>query len=176
MQGAGKTVPGGSVVVGSSSFIFPTKNERHSQFRARNRLLGEGGHDRCSDCGQVAMHELQISRHRVHNVEVIELAGAIDALAFADLSAALARIIEETTPNIALNCARVSYIGSAQLRQLTDLAGRARAAGGDIKCVGLAPSIQKIANLISLGDPLECYDEMSDVLVAFHEMSMAVAR
>ena len=122
------------------------------------------------------MHELQISRHRVHNVEVIELAGAIDALAFADFSAGLTRMIEEVTACIILNCSRVTYIGSAQLRELINFASLARAAGGDVKCVGLAPTIQQIANLIAVGGLLEFYDEMSDALVAFHEMSMSVAR
>ena len=122
------------------------------------------------------MHELQISRHRVHGVEVIELAGAIDALAFADFSAALTRMFEEVTPCVILDCSRVSYIGSAQLRGLLDFASLARAAGGDIKCVGLARTIQQIANLIAMGDLLEFYDGMSDALLAFHEMSTSVAR
>jgi anti-anti-sigma factor len=122
------------------------------------------------------MHALQISRHRVHNVEVIELAGAVDAVVFADFSAALARMIEEDTPCIVLNCSQVSYIGSAQLRELINFASQARAVGGDVKCVGLAPTIQQIAKLIAMGDLLEFYDEMSDALVAFHEMSMSVAR
>jgi len=126
--------------------------------------------------GKVAMHELQISRHRVHNVEVIELAGAIDALGFTELSTTLTRTIEDATPCIALNCLQVSYIGSAQLRALINLAALARTAGGDIKCVGLAPTIRQIVNLIAGNDPLEFYDEMSAVHVAFHEMSMSLAR
>ncbi|HUI05784.1 MAG TPA: STAS domain-containing protein [Verrucomicrobiae bacterium] len=119
--------------------------------------------------GKVAMHELQISKHRVHGVEVIELAGAVDALAFAEFSTGLTRMIQENTPCVILDCSRVNYIGSAQLRELLDLASQARSLGGDIKCVGLAPTIQHIANLIAMGDLLEFYDGVSDALLAFHE-------
>ena len=44
------------------------------------------------------MHELQIKMHQVSGVEVVEMAGAIDALAFSDLSATLGRMIAEVTP------------------------------------------------------------------------------
>jgi anti-anti-sigma factor len=126
--------------------------------------------------GEAAMHELQMSMHRVHDVEVVELAGAVDALAFAEFSARLQRMIQEVSPCIALNCSRVSYIGSSQLRQLIDFASLARSRGGDIKCVGLTPTIRQIANLIAMGELLDCYDDMADALVAFHEISMSAAR
>lgn len=122
------------------------------------------------------MHELQMNMHRVHGVEVIELAGAIDALAFADFSATVTRMIQEVTPCLILDCSRVSYIGSAQLRELLDLAAQARARGGDIKCIKLAPTIQQIANLIAMGDLLECYGGMPDALLAFHESAVNVSR
>ena len=122
------------------------------------------------------MHELHMHMHRVHNVEVIELAGAVDALAFAEFAATVTRMIQEVTPCLILDCSRVSYIGSAQLRELLDLASLARGRGGDIKCVGLAPTIQQIANLIAMGDVLEFYGGMPDALVAFHEMSTSAAR
>ena len=128
------------------------------------------------DSSKAAMHELQMHMHRVHGVEVIELAGAVDALVFADFSAALTRTIQEVTPCLILDCSRVNYIGSAQLRELLDLASLARARGGDIKCVGLAPAIQQIANLIAMGNVLEFCAGMPDALVAFHEMSLSAAR
>jgi len=125
--------------------------------------------------GKVAMHELQISKHRVHGVEVIELAGAVDALAFAEFSAGLRRIIQEVTPCVVLDCSRVNYVGSAQLRELIDFASLARSRGGDIKCVGLAATIQQIANLIAMGDLLEFHEAMPDALLAFHELTAGVA-
>ena len=121
------------------------------------------------------MHELQIKMREVCGVEVVEMSGAIDALIFSDLSAALTRMIHEVTPCIVLDCTRVSYIGSAQLKELLDFASLARARGGDIKCVGVAPTIQQVANLIAMGDLLEFYDTVADALPPFHGLVTAGA-
>jgi anti-anti-sigma factor len=124
----------------------------------------------------VAMHELLIRTRRIHGVDIVEMVGAIDGLAFVDLSAMLTRMIQhEVTPCIVLDCSRVTYIGSAQLKELLDLASRARARGGDIKCVGVAPTIQQVLNLIALGDVLEFCDDVSIALHAFRG-SLANAR
>jgi anti-anti-sigma factor len=121
------------------------------------------------------MHELQIKMRQVCGVEVVEMSGAIDALVFSSLSTALTRMIHELTPCVVLDCSRVSYIGSAQLKALLDLASLTRARGGDIKCVGIAPTIQHVANLIAMGDLLEFYDTLPDALQAFRGLVAAGA-
>ena len=110
---------------------------------------------------------MQIKMREICGVEVVEMSGAIDALVFSDLSVALTRMIHELTPCIVLDCSHVSYIGSAQLKELLDFASLARARGGDIKCVGVSPTIQQVANLIAMGDLLEFYDKVADALPAF---------
>jgi anti-anti-sigma factor len=122
------------------------------------------------------MHELQIKMRQVHGVQIVELAGAIDALAFSGLSATLTRLIQEGTHFVVLDCTAVTYIGSAQLRGLLDFASRVRAHGGDIKCVGVAPTIQQVANLIAMGDLLEFDDDLSDALRGFRKLQESVAR
>jgi anti-anti-sigma factor len=121
------------------------------------------------------MHELQIKMREVCGVEVVEMSGAVDARIFSDLSAALMRMIHEVTPCIVLDCTQVSYIGSAQLKELLDFASLARARGGDIKCVGVATTIQQVANLIAMGDLLEFYDKVADALPAFRGLPAGVA-
>ena len=122
------------------------------------------------------MHELQIKMHQVSGVEVVEMMGAIDALAFADLSATLGRMIEEVTPCIVLECSRVTYIGSAQLKELLDFAHMAQARGGDVKCVGIAPTIQHVANLIAMGDLMEFFDDLQQALLSFRGLPATVLR
>src|SRR5271154_5707462 len=90
----------------------------------------------------VAMQDLQIKRQRVNGVEVIEMTGAVDALAFTKLSATLTRLVEEATPCVVLECSHVTYIGSAQLKEIIGFAHTAQARGGDLKCVGLPQAIQ----------------------------------
>ncbi len=113
------------------------------------------------------MHELQIKMRQVSGVEVVEMVGAIDVLAFADLSATLGRMIAEVTPCIVLECSRVTYIGSAQLKELLDFAHMAQARGGDVKCVGIAPTIQHVANLIAMGDLMEFFEDLPQALRSF---------
>jgi anti-anti-sigma factor len=105
--------------------------------------------------------------YQTSGAEVIEMAGAVDALAFSHFAAALTRTIEELTPCIILECSRVTYIGSAQLKELIDFAHVAQARGGDLKCVGLPQTIQQVANLIAMGDLMEFYDHLAEALHAF---------
>src|SRR5271154_4326929 len=127
-------------------------------------------------CPMTTMHELQIKMHQVSGVEVVEMVGAIDALAFADLSATLGRMIGEVTPCVVLECSRVTYIGSAQLKELLDFAHMAQARGGDVKCVGIAPTIQHVANLIAMGDLMEFFEDLPQALRSFRGLPASAAR
>ena len=122
------------------------------------------------------MQELQIKMNRVDGVELIELTGAVDALAFTGFSATLARLIEEVTPCIILECSRVTYIGSAHLKELIDFAHMAQARGGDVKCVGIPQTIQQVANLIAMGDLIEFCDDVPQALRAFRSLTAAAAQ
>jgi anti-anti-sigma factor len=120
------------------------------------------------------MQELQVKRQQIYGVQVIELTGGVDALVFAEFSATLMRIIEEVNPRIILECSRVTYIGSAHLRELIDLSHMAQARGGDVKCVGLPQTIQQVANLIAMGDLMEFYDDLHQAVHAFQNLPAAV--
>jgi anti-anti-sigma factor len=113
------------------------------------------------------MQELQFKMYRAGGAEVIEMAGAVDALAFSHFASTLIRTMEEVTPCIILECSRVTYIGSAQLKELIGLAHMAQARGGDLKCVGLPQTIQHVANLIAMGDLMEFYDQLAEAIQAF---------
>ena len=122
------------------------------------------------------MQELQFTMHRAGTAEVIEMTGAVDAMAFTQFAATLTRTMEDITPCIILECSRVTYIGSAQLKGLIDFAHRAQALGGDLKCVGLPPTIQQVANLIAMGDLMEFYDNLPEALYAFRNSPQTVTR
>jgi anti-anti-sigma factor len=113
------------------------------------------------------MHELQIQTQQMQGIHIIRLSGAVEALNFEKLAVVLDKMFEETPPRVILECGKVEYIGSAQLRDLADVARCARAEGGDVKCVALAQTIQQVNNLIAGGDPIECFDELSDALASF---------
>jgi anti-anti-sigma factor len=122
------------------------------------------------------MHQLRIELRKAGDIEVIELAGGIEPLSFTALAAALNRLILEGSACAVLDCRNVNYISSTDLKELLDYARYARARDGDVKCVGLAPTIQQVANLVARGDPLECYDDLASALRSFHLPSNSVAR
>jgi anti-anti-sigma factor len=115
------------------------------------------------------MQSLQITVRSIAGVQVVVLSGAVDALSMAALAATLGRLLNEPVPRIVLDCRKLGYIGSAQLRQILDFAREARAGGGDIKCAALAAPIQQVATLLAGGDPMECYEDVLAALAAFHE-------
>jgi anti-sigma B factor antagonist len=121
------------------------------------------------------MQDLQIKRQRVSGVEIIEMTGAVDALAFTKLSATLTRLIEEATPCIVLECSHVTYIGSSQLKSLISVAHTAQTRGGDLKCVGLPQTIQQVANLVAMGDLMEFHDDLPQALQSFRGSPAGVA-
>ena len=75
-----------------------------------------------------------------------------------------------------LECSRVTYIGSAQLKELLNFAHRAQARGGDVKCVGIAPTIQHVANLIAMGDLMEFFEDLPQALRSFRGLPASVLR
>jgi anti-anti-sigma factor len=122
------------------------------------------------------MQELQFKMYRTGGAEVIEMVGAVDALAFTEFAATLTRVMEEVTPCIVLDCSKVTYIGSAQLKELIDFAHIAQARGGDLKCVGLPQTIQQVANLIAMGDLMEFHDHLPEALQTFRTLPVSVTQ
>lgn len=114
------------------------------------------------------MHQLHIESETSSGSEVLHLAGAIDSSSFPGLATILNALLGRATPQVVLECARINYIGSSELKELLDLAHIARAQGGDIKCVRLAPTIEQVAALISNGEPLDCFPTVRDALATFH--------
>ncbi|MGD1019648.1 MAG: STAS domain-containing protein [Verrucomicrobiia bacterium] len=113
------------------------------------------------------MRGLQIKWNHVSGVEVIEMTGALDAVAFTQFGTMLMRRMEEFTPCIVLECSHVTYIGSAQLKELISFAHHARVRGGDLKYVGLPQAIQQLANLVAMSDLMEFYNDLPQALQAF---------
>ena len=116
------------------------------------------------------MHQLQFQIRHLSGVNIVRLTGTIEPTSYPTLQAALHKLVSEGTPKIALECYDLNYISSAELKQLLDFANYARASGGDVKCIGLAPTVQHVANLVANGDPFDCYDDLTYALAAFRRL------
>lgn len=106
-------------------------------------------------------------------IEIIYLTGSIDQLTFTELSALLTRAVMEATPCLVLECTAVQYVGSAQLKELIDYSQFARSRGGNIHCVGLSPSIQRVAALVSQGDQITFFDDIPTAIKAYGDLPCA---
>jgi anti-anti-sigma factor len=120
------------------------------------------------------MHQIRFEVQRLPLANIIHLDGAIDWNNFAPLAIELQGLLASSLPRVILECSHVSYIGTAELKRLLDYAHRARAAGGDIKCAGLAPTIEQVATLIANGDPLECYPGIVGAIAGFQPSAVPV--
>jgi anti-sigma B factor antagonist len=114
------------------------------------------------------MHQLQMATRRIGGVEVLKLTGMVEPASFDTLANALTRLLAENEACIILDCQGVTYISSIELKELLDFPRYARARGGDIKCVGLAPTIQQVATLVANGDPMDCFEDVTSAIAQFH--------
>lgn len=121
------------------------------------------------------MHELHIESRPLNGVEILTLTGAVEQLSFPNLAATIGRSMHERSARIVLDCQRVNYIGSTQLRELMEFMAYARTLGGDIKFAGLAPSIRTVAGLVATNIKFDCYASVPDAVEAFREREAAVA-
>jgi len=113
------------------------------------------------------MHQLQFQVRQLQGVNVIRLVGSVEPGSFPSLYATLNKLVADGSPWIVLECFDLTYISSAELKQLLDFAHHARSSGGDIKCVGLCSTVQYVANLVANGDPFDCYDDLEQALFTF---------
>jgi anti-sigma B factor antagonist len=111
---------------------------------------------------------MRLQIQQLPNAIVVRLDGSVDAHGYSALATVLQNILTRPLPRVVLDCAPVTYVGTAELKSLLDFAHRARARGGDIKLAGLAPTIEQVATLIANGDPLECFPGIAEALGGFH--------
>jgi anti-sigma B factor antagonist len=119
------------------------------------------------------MHNMRLQVHQLPKASVVHVDGAIEANTFPGLLHVLNHLLTKPIPQVILDCGQVPYVGTAELKGLLDLAHRARARGGDIKCAGLAPTIEQVATLIANGDPLECFPDVIEALAQFRLVTVA---
>ena len=124
------------------------------------------------------MHQLNIATQPVHETEIVQIEGAVDGNNFQSLSGLLVKHLKDchtngSLPRIVLDCSAISYIGSFELQEIIDLAQRARAHGGDIKCAALLPTIEQVLNLIGHGESLDCQPTVRSALNAFQDSPVA---
>ncbi len=113
------------------------------------------------------MEPLRLQLKPLSAATVVYVHGAIEPTGFPALAGVLDSLLSRPGSRVVLEFRGATFVGASELQALLDLAHIARARGGDLKCVGLPPTVEQLAALTSNGDPLECFPTLPDALAAF---------
>lgn len=110
---------------------------------------------------------IEIATHDLDGVTVISATGRLDALASAQLDAALRQAADGGQVHVLVDLSQVAYISSSCLRALLLGARRARAGGGDLKLCGLSARVRQVFELAGFHLVFELWDSQAEAVAAF---------
>lgn len=116
---------------------------------------------------------MQIEHRRFNRVDLLEVAGRIDASTAARLKQQIEALFEEGRYRIVLNLAQLEYISSPGLRVLIEARKRAREwkitdlEGGDIRITNLPPRIKEVFDLTGFTSLFELYGDVTEAVGSF---------
>ena len=113
--------------------------------------------------------DLKIATHQADGVTIISCHGRI---MFGEEATALRAKLKElldSSRQIVLNLADVSYIDSGGLGMLVGVYSSARTAGADIKLSGLGQRLRDVLQVTKLVTVFEAYDSEQQAIAAFQK-------
>jgi anti-anti-sigma factor len=110
---------------------------------------------------------IEIDTHDLDGVTIISATGRLDALASAQLDAALRQAADAGQVHVLVDLSEVAYISSSCLRALLLGARRARAEGGDVKLCGLSGRVRQVFELAGFDLVFELWDSQAEGVAAF---------
>jgi anti-sigma B factor antagonist len=116
---------------------------------------------------------MQIEHRRFNRVDLLEVAGRIDASTSARLKQQIEALFEEGRYRIVLDLAQLEYISSPGLRVLIEARKRAREwkitdlEGGDIRIANLPPRIKEVFDLTGFTSLFELYGDVTEAVGSF---------
>jgi anti-sigma B factor antagonist len=111
--------------------------------------------------------QLKIETHAANGVTVVSCQGRI---VVGDEASGLRQEVKrvlQTTGQVVLNLAGVTYIDSTGLGTLVGLYSSARSAGGDIKLCGLGHRFREVLQITKLATVFEAYETEQQAVSAF---------
>ena len=110
---------------------------------------------------------LNLSHERKGEVDIITLAGILNADTSPQLEASLETFSEETQPKILLNLPGLTYISSAGVGCFIGVIKRIRTKGGDIRFACMDPKVKRVFNLLDMGDFFHFYSTLEEGIESF---------
>lgn len=85
-----------------------------------------------------------------------------------DLGDQLTSLIESGRAHLLIDFQKLNYLGSTGFAILLVLARKARAAGGELKLLGMQEEVRFGANILGIGSVVAIYDDEEEAIAAFN--------
>ena len=116
---------------------------------------------------------MEITHKRMNRVDLLALAGRLDAMHAPELKRELERLFAQNRYRIVLDLANLEYIASPGLRVLIEARKRARdwkitdLEGGDVRIANLPPRIKEVFDLTGFTSLFEVYDNTTEAVGSY---------
>ncbi len=112
---------------------------------------------------------MEITVERRETVAIVSIAGSVDSLTAADLSAALRKELGDGRVRVVADLAGVEYTSSAGLRALLETVKEARRLGGDLRLAAVRPEVFRVLELSGFTNILKIYPDVAAAAASFPE-------
>lgn len=110
---------------------------------------------------------MEITVERRESITIVSIAGSVDGLTSADLSAAFREELGDGRVRLIGDFAGVDYTSSAGLRALLATVKQARSAGGDFRLASVMPPVHKVLEMSGFTTILKLYPDVELAIASF---------
>jgi anti-sigma B factor antagonist len=110
---------------------------------------------------------MQIGEKKTGEVDILSLAGRLDAYTTADIEKKFCSATEKTRVCLVVAMENLEYINSSGLRVLLSALKRARKQQGDIRLAGLQPYVQEVFNIAGFSQLFKTFEKEDDAINSF---------
>jgi anti-sigma B factor antagonist len=110
---------------------------------------------------------MEISEKSVENVNVISIAGRLDAYAASDVERKLDSLITAGHVCLVVDLSHLEYISSSGLRVLLAAIKRAKKEQGDIRLASLQPSVKEVFDIAGFTQLFRLFDKEGEAVSSF---------
>jgi anti-sigma B factor antagonist len=114
------------------------------------------------------MGDFEIQRESRDDVQILRLAGQLDAHTFPKLQQELEGV-DDAAPQVILDCSQLEYVSSAGLGVLKKMSRDFRAREGDLRLSSLPPKISNVVELLGFSQVIRVFEDLSGALDSFKE-------
>ncbi|MBL4845776.1 MAG: STAS domain-containing protein [Planctomycetes bacterium] len=115
------------------------------------------------------MSDFAIERAEQGDVDVLRLAGQLDAHSFPQLQEALEGLGVSNRARVVLDCESLEYISSAGLGVLKKMSREFREKEGDIRLASLTPKIKNVVDLLGFSQVIRVFPGSEEAVRSFTE-------